>query len=187
MKRIVWTFGLISGAVLSAMMALTVPFESSIGYDKALIIGYTTMVVSFLLIFFGIRSYRDNVGGGSVTFGRGLAVGVLIAVISSVCYVATWEVIYFKFMPDFLIRENAHALDKMKRSGASEAVIQQKSAEMKQLEERYNNLLFNSALTFLEPLPVGILIALISAGALRRKREEQRGIREARGGVPEAG
>lgn len=175
MKRIVWTFGLISGGVLSLMMALTIPFESSIGYDKALIIGYTTMVLSFLLIFFGIRSYRDNVGGGSVSFGRGLAVGVLIAVISSMCYVATWEVIYFKFIPDFMTRENAHSLDKMKRSGASQAEIQRKTVEMQQFAERYNNPLFNSAVTFVEPLPVGLLIALVSAGALRRKREGTRG------------
>ena len=64
MKRIVLTFGLISGAILSVMMLITIPFESSIGYDRGAIIGYTTMVLSFLLVFFGIRSYRDNVAGG---------------------------------------------------------------------------------------------------------------------------
>ena len=70
MKRTVWTFGLISGAILSVMMAITVPFEDQIGSDRGLIIGYTTMVLSFLLIFFGVRSYRDNVAGGSVSFAR---------------------------------------------------------------------------------------------------------------------
>ena len=42
------------------------------------------MVVAFLLIFFGIRSYRDNVAGGSVGFGRAFAVGALIALVASV-------------------------------------------------------------------------------------------------------
>jgi hypothetical protein len=91
------------------------------------------------------------------------------------CYVATWEVIYFKFIPDFMTRENAHSIDKMKRSGASQAEIQQKTVEMQQFAERYNNPLFNSAVTFVEPLPVGLLIALVSAGALRRKRGGTRG------------
>ena len=100
MKKTVWTFGLISGAILSIMMAVTVPFEHKIGYDHALIVGYTTMVVSFLLIFFGVRSYRDNVGGGTVRFGRAFAVGALIAGIASLCYVATWEVIFYRFEPD---------------------------------------------------------------------------------------
>jgi Protein of unknown function (DUF4199) len=170
MNKIVWTFGLISGAILSVMMLLTIPFESSIGYDRGEIIGYATMVLSFLLVFFGIRSYRDNVAGGSVSFGRALAVGALITVISSVCYVATWEVIYFKLAPDFFEKFTAYTIEKLKRSGASAAEVQQRTAEMQQFAERYKNPLFNSAVTFLEPLPVGLAIALVSAGVLRRKR-----------------
>jgi len=170
MKRTVWTFGLISGAILSVMMAITVPFEDQIGSDRGLIIGYTTMVLSFLLIFFGVRSYRDNVAGGSVSFGRALAVGTLIAVISSLCYVATWEVIYFKFAPDFATKLGAYNIDRAKKSGASPAEVEQKVAEAKRFTERYQNPLFNSAITFLEPMPVGLLIALVSAGVLRRRR-----------------
>jgi uncharacterized protein DUF4199 len=169
MKRIVWTFGLISGAVLSAMMVLTLPFESF--DDRGLIIGYTTMVLSFLLVFFGVRSYRDNVSNGSVSFGRALAVGTLIVVISSLCYVATWEVIYYKFRPDFAEQYAAYSIQQAKQGGASEAEIQRKTQEMQQFAERYKNPLFNSAMTFVEPLPVGLVIALFSAGVLRRKRE----------------
>ena len=171
MKKTVWTFGLISGAIISLMMAITVPFEKEIGSEHGLIIGYTTMVLSFLLIFFGVRSYRDNVAGGSVSFGRALAVGTLIAVISSLCYVATWEVIYFKFAPDFAAKLEAYNLDRARKSASSPAELEQKIAEMKKFNERYQNPLFNSAITFLEPMPVGLLIALISAAVLRRKRQ----------------
>lgn len=171
MKRIVWTFGLISGAILSAMMALTLPFESEFT-NIALIVGYTTMVLSFLLIYFGVRSYRDNVAGGSVGFGRALVVGVLIAVISSLCYVATWEVIYFKFKPDFAEKYAAATIQEARQNGASEAEIQRKTVEMQQFATNYKNPLFNVAMTFIEPLPVGLVIALVSAGLLRRKREE---------------
>ena len=65
MKKTVLTFGLISGAILSAMMLATLPFLDRIGFDRGEIIGYTSMVVAFLLIFFGVRSYRDNVAGGT--------------------------------------------------------------------------------------------------------------------------
>ena len=81
MKKTVWTFGLIAGGILSAMMLLTMPFIDRIGTDHGEVIGYTTMVLAFLLVFFGIRSYRDNVGGGTVGFGRALAVGSLIVLI----------------------------------------------------------------------------------------------------------
>ena len=171
MKKTVLTFGLISGAILSTMMAVTVPFEHQIGYDHALIVGYTTMVLSFLLIFFGIRSYRDNVGGGSVRFGRAFAVGALIAAIASVCYVATWEVIFYKFEPDFMDKYTARAVERIQASGAPQAVVEQRTAELNRQAELYKNPLVNIAMTFVEPLPVGILIALVSAGVLSRRRK----------------
>jgi len=173
MKRIVWTFGLISGAILSVMMAITVPFEDQIGSDRGLIIGYTTMVLSFLLVFFGIRSYRDNVAGGSVSFGRAFSVGILIVVISSLCYVATWEVIYFKFAPDFATKLEAYNLDRARKSAGTPAEVEKKVADMRQFNERYQNPLFNSAITFVEPAPVGLVIALVSAAVLRRRRDRK--------------
>lgn len=103
MKKTVLTFGLISGALLSLMMLATVPFMDRIGFDNGMVLGYTTMVLSFMLVFFGIRSYRDNLAGGSISFGKAFVVGILITVVASICYVGTWEVVYFKFMPDFAV------------------------------------------------------------------------------------
>jgi hypothetical protein len=130
------------------------------------------MVAAFLLIYFGVRSYRDNVAGGTVSFGRALAVGSLIALIASSCYVATWEVLYFNFMPDFLQKYQAHALDKARSSGASQAEIDKQIAEMQKMAQMYKNPAINAAMTFVEPLPVGLGFALLSAGLLRRKRRE---------------
>src|SRR5688572_32603548 len=101
MKKTVLTFGLISGGIMSLMMLATLPFMDRIGFDYGMVIGYTTIVLSFMLVFFGIRSYRDNVGGGKITFGKAFAVGILITLITCIFYVGTWEVIYFKLMPDF--------------------------------------------------------------------------------------
>jgi len=173
MKKTVWKFGLISGALLSAMMAATIPFQDEKGFDHSLLVGYTTMVLSFLLIYFGVRSYRDTVGKGTVGFGRALAVGALIGVVASACYVATWEVMYFKFMPDFMTRYGAHELEKARAAGASEAALAQKKEELDKFEKMYQNPAVNVAYTFLEPLPVALLIALVSAGVLsRRKRAD---------------
>lgn len=119
MRKIVLTFGLIAGALLSAMMLATLPFAEQIGFDKGMIIGYTTMVLAFLMVYFGVRSYRDNVAGGSVSFGRALAVGLLITFIASACYVATWQVIYFKLAPDFSEKYAAYAVEKARKSGGN--------------------------------------------------------------------
>ena len=172
MKKTVLTFGLISGGILSLMMLLTVPFLEKINYG--LVIGYTTMVLAFLLVFFGIRSYRENVGAGQVSFGRALSVGLLIMLIACVCYVATWEVIYHFFIPDFADKYIAHVTQNLRDSGKSPDEIAREVDSMRQMMTLYkNNILFNLAMTFLEPLPVGLVMTLISALILRRREPKE--------------
>ncbi|HEX7288351.1 MAG TPA: DUF4199 domain-containing protein [Candidatus Angelobacter sp.] len=169
MRKTVLTFGLIAGAISAAMMLVTLPFVDKIGFDKGEILGYTTIVLSALLIFFGVRSYRENVSGGRLTFGRGFAVGILITVLSNVCYVATWELLYFKFMPNFTDKYAAHMVERAKASGASQAAIEKKTQEMQQFKQMYSNPAVNVALTFLEVFPIGLGVTLLSAAILRKK------------------
>jgi len=168
MKKTVLTFGLISGAIISALMLATVPFMHKIGMSRGMVIGYTTMVLAFLLVFFGIRSYRENVGEGRISFGRALAVGFLIMLITCACYVITWEFVYFNFMPDFGEKYAAFVLEDARAKGASPEELATRTAEMKKFQEMYNNIFYNVALTFLEPLPVGLIMTFISALILRR-------------------
>jgi hypothetical protein len=170
MRKIVLTFGFIAGGVLAVMMLITVPLQNKIGWDHGAVIGYTTMVLAFLMVYFGVRSYRDNVAGGRVSFGRALAVGMLITMIATACYVTTWEFLYFKVMPDFADKYAAAAVDRVKKSGASAEKIAATTKEMDEFKLSYNNPLINIAYTTLEPLPVGILFALVNAGVLSRKR-----------------
>ena len=170
MKKIVLTFGLIAGAILSATMVGTLPFHDQIDFDTGAVIGYTSMVIAFLLIFFGVRSYRDNVSGGTVRFGRAFAVGTLIAVVASLCYVLTWEVIYFNFAPDFLKKYHARIIEQARASGATDEALAQKKAELAKLAALYDNPAINAAMTFAEPLPVGLVMALVTAGVVSRKR-----------------
>jgi uncharacterized protein DUF4199 len=170
MKKIVLTFGLISGALMALFMFATMPFLDKIGFDRGYIVGYTGMVLAFMLIFFGIRSYRENVGGGTITFGRAFAVGILIAVISSICYVIAWQILYHTLMPDFFEKFAAHVIDKARASGASPEAIQAKVQEMEQAKRLYSNPVLHVAFTFLEPFPVGLIITVISAAILRKKR-----------------
>ena len=97
-------------------------------------------------------------------------VGLAITVVASTCYVATWQVVYYKFAPDFLEKYSAFAIEKAKKSGASEAKIAATRKEMAEFVEFYKNPLANIAMTFLEPLPIGLLFTLGSAGILSRKR-----------------
>ena len=169
MKKVVLTFGFLSGGLSALMMAATVPFMDRIGFDHGAIVGYTAMVISFLFVYFGIKSYRDNVLGGRITFGRAFGSGMLITLISCACYVIAWEIVYFNFMPDFVDRYSAYVMESLRAKGASAGEIDKAATQMAQFKTMYANPFINVAFTFIEPLPVGVLITLISAAVLRRK------------------
>src|ERR1700742_4648647 len=102
MKKTVLTFGLISGIMISVLMDGSLLLANKLGSGHSMLLGYTMMVASFLLVYFGIRSYRDNTLSGQISFGRAFACGILITLITCVFYVATWEILYFNFIPHFM-------------------------------------------------------------------------------------
>lgn len=183
MKKVVLVFGLISGAISSVLMfaSLTLMNNGTIDHKNGYVIGYTAIFLSFVLVFFGIRTYREN-HGGAITFGRGVAVGLLITLISCVFYVVSWEIIYFNVMPDFIDKWAAHSVAELREQGASAETIAAKQKEMSEFKAIYDNPLMNAAYTFLEPFPVGLIVTLVSAAILRR-REGVAGVGGAVGAV----
>ena len=172
MKNTVIKYGVMAGVLMAAMFLLTLPFHDRIGFEaKGLLVGYTTMVLAFLLIYFGVRSYRDTVGRGTIRFGRAFGVGFLIALVASVIYVGVWEVVYYNYMPDFMDKYAAHEVEKARASGETEAQVATKKAEMEDFAAKYKNPLYNFAFTMMEPLPVGLIVSLISAGLLSRRKK----------------
>lgn len=172
MKKTVITFGLLSGAVAAALSFLTLPFAERIGFDRMLIVGYTVIVASMLFVYFGVRSYRDNVLGGRVTFGKAFAAGTLITLISSVCYVVGWLVLYYGFMPDFADQYAAYLVESVRANGGSQAEIDTAVKQGQDAVAMLENPFINAAVSFTEPLPVGLLVTLISAAMLKTKPQE---------------
>ena len=174
MKKTILTFGLISGVISSVLMCSTVPFLTDLNHgDKGLLIGYTAIVLSFLLVFFGIRSYRDNLAGGVITFGRAFTIGICITLISCIFYVVTWEIIYFNFLHGFMDSYFAHQIQKVQSTPGTPEAIQAKVASIRHSQQLYENPFVNALYTFIEPFPVGLLITLISAAILRKKSQPQ--------------
>jgi hypothetical protein len=169
MKKTVLTFGLISGVMISVLMGGSLLIANKIGSGHSMALGYTIMVASFLLVYFGIRSYRDNSLAGQISFGRAFTCGILITLITCVCYVAMWEILYFGFMPHFMDSYFAAQIHKVQSAGLDPATTAAQVAAIERSQQLYQNPLVNVAYTFIEPFPVGLIITLISAAILRRK------------------
>src|SRR6185295_465006 len=171
MKKIVLTFGLISGAIISVMFMITMPMykNGTLNMDNGEIIGYSTMVISLSMIFFGIKSYRDQHLHGAITFGKAFQIGLLIAVVASLFYAIAWEFYFNLYIPDFLDQYAAMCVTKAKAGGASPAEIQKIMDRIDQTREIYKNPFLRFGFTLMEIFPVGLVIALISAGVLRKR------------------
>jgi hypothetical protein len=169
MKKIVLVFGLLSGALAATLMTVNMLFLDSIGFDRGMYVGYTVIVISFLFVYFGIRSYRDNVLGGRISFAKGFQAGILITLISSLCYVGAWLVTYPTLFPDFADKYTAYMVEDKRNSGASQAEIDEAVREAEAIKRLLDNPLTNAAVTFTEPFPVGLLVTVISAAVLRKQ------------------
>jgi Protein of unknown function (DUF4199) len=170
MKKSVVTFGLICGLIMSVLMdgSLLLADKFGSGHDS-LVLGYTILVASSLLIYFGIRSYRDNTLAGQISFGRAFACGILITLIALVCYAAVWEVVYFNFIPHYMDSYFAAQIHKVQSSSLDPATTAARIAAIKHTQQLYRNPFVNMAYAFIEPLPIGLIITGISAAMLRRK------------------
>ena len=168
MKKIVLTFGLIAGGILSVFLAAPFLLKDSADIEHGMLYGYATMVLSLLLIYFGVRQYRDQAEPGGLSFWKGFQVGFLIFVVAGLCYVITWEILYRTVASGFITDYMTQNLEHARAAGATEAELAAQQAEMTKFMAMYANPLFRAMMSFLEPLPVGIVLSLVTAGLLRR-------------------
>ena len=173
MKRTVIVFGLIAGLIVSAFMAFAMAmYSQNPDMEHSMLYGYASMVVAFSFVFVGIKNYRDKYCNGAITFGKAFKTGFYISLIASSMYVITWLIVYYFFIPDFMDKYAAHMINAAKAAGETAAEIDAKIAEMKTYQDMYKNPLFVVLLTYMEILPVGLIVTAISALILKRKNKD---------------
>lgn len=173
MRKNIIVYGLIAGIVVSVLMLISVNSinhrEGNFDYNRSLVIGYVSMLIAFSMVFVGIRNFRNKYNNGVISFGKAFKIGILIVLIASTIYVLAWLVDYFFFIPDFMEKYSSHMLDQLKSSGASQPEIDKQAKEMASFAVMYKNPFFNAMMTYVEILPVGLVVTLISALVLKRK------------------
>jgi hypothetical protein len=173
MKKIVFVFGLIGGFVFMIWMIAIYAFYYNTNREESYWLGYGSMIVAFSFVFVGIKSYRDKYLDGHISFGKAFQVGLYITLIASTIYVLAWLVDLYVFMPDFMDKYVAHALAHAKSHGASLAELDKQKAQMAGYVQMYKSPLGVIGLTYMEVLPVGLVITLIAALILKRPNTKQ--------------
>lgn len=166
MTRIMLVYGALAGAIIIGTITASMTFLGTdhVGSEW---LGYAVMLMALSLIFMGVKRYRDRELGGVVRFGTALGVGLGITLVASAIYVAAWEAYLamtdYSFI-DIYVRAEIAARE---ASGLSGDALRAEIESLTRMQERYGNPLFRLPMTFLEIFPVGLLIALASAGILR--------------------
>jgi len=168
MKKNIIIYGLIAGIVVSFLMLFSISLNIH-DFNISVFIGYASMLIAFSLVFVGIRNYRDKYNEGVISFGKAFKTGIMIVLIASTIYAVSWLIAYFFFIPDYLEKYTAHILDELKAGGASQVEIDKEAKEMADFTRMYQNPFFNALMTYLEILPVGLIVTLISSFILKRK------------------
>ena len=174
MKKIVLINGLIAGLIVSGLMVISHPLvdDGILDYDSGMIVGYATMVLALSMVFVAIKSYRDQVGGGVISFGKACKIGLLITLTASIMYGITWDVYYRVAAGDFTEKYTSHYLEKMKNEGASAEEMDTMQREMERFSKMYKNTFIRFGITLMEILPVGVIITVLSAVILRKPKSD---------------
>ena len=164
-------YGLIAGVIVSTIMVISM-FNCSKemeGGTGMMIKGFASMFLAFSMIFVAVRSYRKNEGGGYITFGKAFALGAIIAFIASTLYVITWMIDAHFFIPDFADRYAAAMLAKAQAAHMDAAKMAAKIKEMDDFKIMYKNPVMVVLMTYMEILPLGLVLALVSALVFKKK------------------
>jgi hypothetical protein len=163
-------YGGIAGAIAVSLISAMIGMDLT-GHDEtAMLATYLIMLVALSLIFVGVKRYRDVECGGVIRFGLAFLLGLGMAAVAGLIYAIGWEIFQAVSGYDFMADYSASILDRMRAEGATAAAIKAKAAEMRDFAESYGNPLFRMPMVFIEIFPVGLLVALVSAGLLRNPR-----------------
>jgi len=160
MKKNIIISGLVAGAIVTSWMIAGMAGMLK-NLEGSLLLGYSTMLVAFSLIYVSVKNYRDKQNNGLITFGAAVKIGLMITLLASTIYVAVWLIDYYYFIPDYFDKYAAHQLAKIK--------IQ--SDYLQNFSNNYKNPFFNALVTYSEILPIGLLVTLLCAIVLKRKQK----------------
>ena len=171
MKKIVWVNGIIGGVIVAVMMLISMAWlkNGHSNMEWGMVYGYASMIICFSFIFVAIKTYRDKYNNGTVSFGKAFLMGLYITLIASTFYVVTWLLCNYYIVPDFAEDYGKHMIQKLVDSGAPAAEIDKTKAEMAEFKEMYKNPVNKVLFTYMEIVPVGLLITLIASLIFKRK------------------
>ncbi|MGB6150887.1 MAG: DUF4199 domain-containing protein [Pricia sp.] len=168
MKTTVFPYGIYAFTCAALLFIVILYVGQGLGFEVQEILGYLTIVVSLLFVYFGIKHFRDVENQGIISLGKAIVIGILITVFASAGFTIADTIYVTLINPDFAQQYFEYSLEKMETELSPEEFKIQKAVLTEQIE-KYANPAFNAAVMFLTVIVIGCIVSLISALVLHRK------------------
>lgn len=167
MKKTVLRYGLFSAITIVVLFTLSWIIYRDSNFEAQEVFGYSSMVISLLFVFFGIKHFRDKENDGVLTFGQGMKVGLMIVLIPALIF-GVFDIIYTTFLnPGFMERYYSAEVARMQQSlPASE--FQAAKATLDSQKEMFSTPGVAAFVMFLTVFIIGVIITVISSLILKR-------------------
>jgi uncharacterized membrane protein YfcA len=169
MKTTVKKYGFYSLIIAIALFFGALYFGEGLSFKAQEVIGYTTMVVCLIPIYFGIKHYRDYENNGAVNFKEGFIVGILIALCAGIGFAATDYIFVSYFNPEFFDTYLAYQIDGINASNLTAVEKTKEIAYAKEMMKDFGTPEMGALLMFATVLIFGIIISTLSTLTLQRK------------------
>lgn len=164
-KRSVWketlNYGIILGLITIVLSVLTYMLDLTF---KTWIL-WPSLVISLVVLFLLLRSYRDHYNNGYITYGKSVGAGVVINVYAAVITAIYIYVLYAFIDPGLVDQQMAMAEEKMINRGVPEAAIDAGMAMQAKLMKPW----FVSLMGLINSVFFGLIISLIVSLFIMKK------------------
>jgi len=161
----VWKANLNNGLILglAGIVYSLVMYVLDLSFNKAQ--GFVFIVIQLGLLFYLLKSYRDNYMHGQITYGQSLGAGMVICLYYSIL-VAIFSYILFTFIdPGLTEKQLAFAEETMVKRGAPQAAI---DADMS-MQRKIMKPAIMAPMSIFMNMIWGLIISLIVSIFIRRE------------------
>lgn len=116
-KTGVWKANLTNGLILglAGIVFMLVIYFLDLSFNKN--VGYLFILLSIILLYFFVKSYRDNYLNGFITYGQAVSAGVIIYLYYSVISAIFMYILYTVIDPSLTNKLIAFVEEQMAKSG----------------------------------------------------------------------
>lgn len=172
MKITIKKFGIYSFVSTFILFQIAFIIGKNLSFGIQEILGYLTIVISLLFVYFGIKHYRDKENQGVLSFKNGMLLGLSITLFVAIGSAIADYIYVTVFHPDFISDYSNYQLEKF-TSSLSPEDLELKRQELLENAETLGKPSIMALVMFLTVFLLGTLITLLSSLFLQTNSKQQ--------------